>query len=198
MGPTLQRNSCVHRARGTTGERERWGSSKTEVSVGGLTYTCRPSRSFFDSRPCFYSLIHFGLAQGSSLCSENATPSKSCAGLLHLKFDSLHHQKAEGLKVGWESFLPNLGEHWLSPGSGVLWSLLGRGRFAISTFHPWSRPSVMVYFLLQASWWILERDIGVSAALAVFWLRCWCHDVTWVKQESQGLVLAFMSRQLFF
>lgn len=63
--------------------------------------------------------------------------------------------------------LPDLGGHWLSPVFGALRSVLGRGRFAFGTFHPWSRPSVVVYFLPRASWWILERDVGVSAALAI-------------------------------
>lgn len=56
MGPTLQQNSCVCTVGGTTGER--WGNKETEVSIDGLTYTCRPSSRFFDSIPCFYSLIH--------------------------------------------------------------------------------------------------------------------------------------------
>lgn len=91
-------------------------------------------------------------------------------------------------------FLPDVGERWLSSVFGALWSLLGRGRLAISTF-------ILGAGLL--SWFIFcfEPAGGSWRETLVFQLHLpsfgssagvmmWC-SVNW---ESSGLALAFLSR----
>lgn len=69
-----------------------------EVSVGELTYTCRPRSRFFDSRPCFYSLIHKTILvqlRAPHFALKMPHHQSHALAFFCVKFDFLYHQKAK-------------------------------------------------------------------------------------------------------